>query len=43
LTPINMTMNWVFSHIGFITVPEKRGNQWIKPPIIAKTAPIDKT
>lgn len=42
-TPINMVINWIFSHFGFKLVPVKRGNQWINPPIMANTAPMDRT
>jgi len=35
--------NWIFNHLGFIEIPENKGNQWVNPAIIAKIAPIDKT
>jgi hypothetical protein len=43
LTPKNIEKNWILSHVGFIVVPLNKGNQWIIPAIIAKTAPMDST
>lgn len=43
LTPKNIIINWALSQEGFILTPVNKGNQWISPPIIAKTAPIDRT
>lgn len=42
-TPINIVVNWIFSHCGFNLTPVNRGNQWINPPIMANTAPMDRT
>jgi len=43
LTPKNIIKNCVFIKYLFIKIPEKKGNQKVKPAIIAKTAPIDNT
>lgn len=40
---MNMIVNWVFSQEGFIVRPVNRGYQWINPPMMANTAPIDNT
>ena len=42
-TPTNIIMNWIFVHVGFSVYPENSGNQWTKPPMMAKTAPIEST
>lgn len=42
-TPINITINWIFKNFSFIVIPVNKGNQWTKPAIIAKTAPIERT
>ena len=42
-TPVNITANCAFSHLGFIVSPVNRGNHWINPAMIANTAPIDST
>jgi len=42
-TPKNIVKNCVLSHEGLSDIPVNRGNQWINPPMIANTAPIDKT
>lgn len=42
-TPTNIMEKWIFAHRSFNVYPVNRGNQWTNPPIIAKTAPIDKT
>jgi len=36
-------MKWLFNHLLFNVNPVNKGYQWIKPAIIANTAPIDKT
>lgn len=43
LTPTNIVLKWIFVHVSCIVYPVKRGNQCTKAPIIANTAPIDKT
>lgn len=43
LTPINITQNWVFVMVWFSEYPVNSGNQWVRPPMIANTAPIDRT
>ena len=40
LTPINIVINWIFNHFGFIVNPTIKGNQLINAPINANTAPI---
>ena len=42
-TPKNMEKNWIFNHLGLRGVLNNKGNQWVSPPRIANTAPIDKT
>lgn len=42
-TPVNITANCAFSHLGFMVSPVNRGNHWMKPAMIANTAPIDST
>jgi hypothetical protein len=42
-TPVNITPNWIFNHLGFIVSPVNRGNHCTNPPMIANTAPIDST
>lgn len=42
-TPVNIRKNWMLRKDGFKVNPKNKGNQWIRPAIIAKTAPIDKT
>lgn len=43
LTPINMAKNWAFIQIGFIVIPENRGNQCVNAAKMANTAPILRT
>lgn len=43
LTPRNITQNWVLVRVWFRLYPVNSGNQWVSPPMIAKTAPMDKT
>lgn len=42
-TPINITQNCVFVRAWLSEYPVNSGNQWVSPPIMANTAPIDKT
>lgn len=42
-TPTNITANCVFNHLGFKVSPVNSGYHWIKPAMIANTAPIDNT
>lgn len=42
-TPTNITPKWAFAHVGCRVYPVNRGNQWVNPARIAKTAPIDRT
>jgi len=42
-TPINIEANWIFSHLGFGFNLNIILNQWVRPAIIANTAPIDNT
>jgi hypothetical protein len=42
-TPMNITANCALSHLGFNVNPVNRGYHWIKPAMIANTAPIDST
>jgi hypothetical protein len=42
-TPRNIVANCALSHLAFIVSPENRGNQCVRPAIIANTAPMDKT
>lgn len=42
-TPVNITQNWVFVIVWFKVYPVNSGNQWVSPPIMANTAPIDRT
>ena len=42
-TPTNITRNCVFVQAECRVYPVISGNQWTKPAMIAKTAPIDKT
>lgn len=42
-TPVNMTQNWVFVRVWFNVYPVNKGNQWVNPPIMANTAPIERT
>lgn len=39
-TPINIEKKCTFAHRGCRVNPVNRGNQWVNPPKIAKTAPI---
>jgi len=43
LTPRNITQNCLFNRVGFKGMLKAKGNQWVTPAIIAKTAPIDRT
>lgn len=43
LTPTNIIVKWIFAQVSSRVYPENRGNQWTKPPMIANTAPIDRT
>lgn len=38
-----MIKNWILSRYGFKFSPKNKGYQWINPPIIANTAPIERT
>jgi len=42
-TPTNMIVKWIFAHVLLRVYPENSGNQWTKPPMMAKTAPIERT
>lgn len=42
-TPVNMTPKCVLAHVWFKVYPVNRGNQWVSPARMAKTAPIDRT
>lgn len=42
-TPVNIIQNWAFAIRWLIENPVSIGNQYTNPPIIANTAPIDKT
>lgn len=42
-TPMNITQNWAFVSVWFSEYPVNRGNQWVIPPMMANTAPIDRT
>lgn len=42
-TPANITQNWVFVIVWFNVYPVNKGNQCVRPPIIAKTAPMEST
>jgi hypothetical protein len=39
-TPMNITANCALSHLGFNVNPVNRGYHWIKPAMIANTAPV---
>lgn len=43
LTPTNIIAKCVLAQRLCRVSPENRGNQWAKPPKMAKTAPIDRT
>lgn len=43
LTPKNIIIKCIFSQEGFIEIPRNSGNQWVSPPRIANTAPIEST
>ena len=43
LTPINIVVKWIFSHLGFKVRPVNRGNQWAIPAKIPNTAPMERT
>ena len=38
-----MTANRPVNHFGFLVSPVNNGNHWTNPPVIANTAPIDRT
>jgi hypothetical protein len=40
---MNIVINCIFSHLLFMVTPDIKGNQWVSPAIIAKTAPIEST
>jgi hypothetical protein len=42
-TPTNITQNWVERIFGLNDKPKNTGIQWIKPAMIAKTAPMERT
>lgn len=42
-TPANITQNWVFVIVWLSVYPVNRGNQWVSPPMMANTAPIEST
>lgn len=42
-TPVNMTPKCALAHVWFKVYPVNRGNQWVSPARMAKTAPIDRT
>lgn len=42
-TPTNITQNWVFVRVWLSEYPVNSGNQCVTPPMIANTAPIDRT
>jgi len=42
-TPMNMVENWILVCFGFMVMLKINGAQWVKPAIMANTAPIDKT
>lgn len=43
LTPVNITPKCALVHEGWRVKPVKRGNQWVNPARMAKTAPIERT
>lgn len=42
-TPINIIANCAFDQFGCIMSPVIKGNQWLNPAKMAKTAPILRT
>lgn len=42
-TPINIIVKWIFKSLGFRDVPVNKENQWVIPPKIPNTAPIEST
>lgn len=42
-TPINITQNWVFVMVWLSVYPVNNGNQCVRPPMMAKTAPMEST
>lgn len=40
LTPVNITPKCALVHDGCRVKPVKRGNQWVNPARMAKTAPL---
>ena len=40
---MNMTPKWALAHVGWRVNPVNRGNQWVNPARMAKTAPIERT
>lgn len=43
LTPRNITQNWVLVRVWLSAYPVNSGNQWVRPPMMANTAPMDNT
>lgn len=43
LTPTNIIRKWILAQVVLSVYPENSGNQCTNPPIIAKTAPIERT
>ena len=42
-TPKNIVRKCILSHLGFSVTPVNRGNQWVIPAKIPKTAPMERT
>lgn len=42
-TPTNMMRKWIFAQVELRVKPVNRGNQCTNPPIIANTAPMERT
>jgi len=42
-TPVNMTPKWALVQVEFRVYPVNKGNQWVNPAKMAKTAPIEST
>lgn len=40
---MNITPKCALVHVGWRVKPVNRGNQWVNPAKIAKTAPIERT
>jgi hypothetical protein len=43
LTPINIARNWLINQDGLKDTPKNTGIQWMRPAMMANTAPIDNT